>query len=52
VNNIEIDGPRTDYSREEIKLDVRRYVLKHLINVDKVLVEVKLVGIILVGEKT
>jgi hypothetical protein len=52
VNNIRIDGPRTDYKREEVRLDVRRFVLEHLINVNKVLIEIKLVGITLAGKKT
>jgi hypothetical protein len=52
VDNIRIDGPRTDYKGEEVRLGVYRFVLKHLINVNKVLIEIKLVGMTLAGEKT
>jgi hypothetical protein len=52
VNNIKIDGLQTDYRGEKVRLGVRRFVLKHLINVNKVLIEIKLIGMTLASEKT
>jgi hypothetical protein len=46
IDDIRIKGPDLTFNDEEVILRVRRYVLLYLINVDKVLVNLKLGGAI------
>jgi hypothetical protein len=41
VNNITSSRPKTDYRGKELLLEVRRYVLKHIIQLNKVLADIK-----------
>jgi hypothetical protein len=44
LDDIGVKGPETTYNNEEIVPGVRRYMLEHLINIDKVLVNLELAG--------
>ncbi|KAK1777400.1 hypothetical protein QBC45DRAFT_330704, partial [Copromyces sp. CBS 386.78] len=52
-NNIYIKSPRINYNREEINVKgIRKYVLKYLINIDKILFNVELAGGIIIITKS
>ncbi|KAK1778548.1 hypothetical protein QBC45DRAFT_328126, partial [Copromyces sp. CBS 386.78] len=43
-NNIYIKSPRINYNREEINIKgIRKYILEYLINIDKILFNIKLI---------
>lgn len=44
LDDICIKGPRHDWNNEEVLPGIRRYVLEHLQNIDKVLVNMELAG--------
>ena len=44
LDNIRVKGPRTRYNNAEAAPGIRRYVLEHIQNLDKVLVAVELAG--------
>ena len=52
VDNIGIKGLKTDYKGEEVTPGIRRFVYEHVINCDKVLLEIKRAGITIGAEKT
>ena len=52
LNNIGIKGLRITYSNKEVILSVRRFILKYLINLDRVLADLKRVGYTILGEKS
>ena len=52
VDDISIKGPKTDYKGEEVTPGIRRFVYKHVINCNKVLLEIKRTGITIRAEKT
>lgn len=52
MDDIGIKGPETTYNDEETLPGVRRYVLEHLINIDKVLLNLELGGATASAEKT
>jgi len=54
LDDITVDGPKTDYGQEEAPglLGVRKYILEHLTNLDKVLLAIELAGATVVGEKS
>jgi hypothetical protein len=41
LNNIRVKGPYTDYDSKETLLGIRRFVFKHILNLDKTLDRVK-----------
>ncbi|KAL9566939.1 hypothetical protein ACKAV7_008708 [Fusarium commune] len=52
LDNICIRGPTTTYDEEEVAPGVRRYILEHLVNIDKVLINVELSGCTIAGGKS
>jgi hypothetical protein len=52
VDDISIKGPKTDYEGEEVIPGIRRFVYEHIINYNKVLLEIKRVGTTIGAEKT
>lgn len=52
LDDIAVKGPETTYNDEEILPGVRRYVLEHLVNLDKVLLNVELSGCTVAGKKS
>lgn len=44
LDDIAVRGPTSTFDNEEVTPGIRRYVLEHLINLDKVLVNVELAG--------
>ncbi|KAK1780022.1 hypothetical protein QBC45DRAFT_324900, partial [Copromyces sp. CBS 386.78] len=51
-NNIYIKSLRIDYNREEINIKgIKKYVLKYLININKVLFNIELAGGIIIITK-
>ncbi|KAK1774273.1 hypothetical protein QBC45DRAFT_338019, partial [Copromyces sp. CBS 386.78] len=52
-NNIYIKSFRTNYDREEINIKgIKKYVLEYLININKILFNIKLSGGIIVITKS
>jgi hypothetical protein len=41
LDNVYVKGLKTNYKGEEIKLGIRRYVAKYLLNANIVLVDIK-----------
>ena len=52
LDDICVRGPTTDYDGEEAAPGIRRFVLEHLINLDKVLVNIELSGCTVAGQKS
>jgi hypothetical protein len=52
VDNISIKGLKTNYKGEEVILGIRRFMYEYIINYNKVLLEIKRVGITIRTEKT
>ena len=52
LDDITVKGPKTYYDGEEIRPGLRRYVVEHLINLDKTLVNVELSGCTISGGKS
>jgi hypothetical protein len=54
IDDVEVDGPKTDYGQaEEPRLPgVRRFMLEHIINLDKVLLAIECAGATIAGEKS
>jgi hypothetical protein len=52
VDNISIKGLKTNYKGEEVILGIRRFMYKYIINYNKVLLEIKRIGITIGAEKT
>ncbi|KAI8671752.1 hypothetical protein NCS57_00651300 [Fusarium keratoplasticum] len=52
LDDICVRGPTTDYGGEEAAPGIRRFVLEHLINLDKVLVNIELSGCTVAGQKS
>jgi len=52
MDDITVKGPKTDYGGEEICPGMRRYVVEHLINLDKTLVNIELSGCTIAGKKS
>ncbi len=51
IDNITVKGPKTIYSREEICPSMHRYIIEHLINLNKMLINIKLSGCTISGGK-
>jgi hypothetical protein len=51
LNNICIKGPKTKYTNKEIKLGIRQFIAKHLLNIDKVLADIERAGATISGYK-
>jgi hypothetical protein len=45
LDDIRVKGPKTDYNNEEIKPRLRRFVVKHIVDLNKVLLDIKRAGI-------
>jgi hypothetical protein len=41
LNNVCVKGPKTNYNLEELELGIQKYVFKHLLNINKVLADIK-----------
>lgn len=52
IDDIGIEGPRSRYGDEEVAPGIRRFVMEHLRNLDRVLCEIERAGATLSGEKT
>lgn len=52
LNDVAVHGPITTYNNEESLPGVRRFVLEHLINLDRVLVNAELSGCSISGAKS
>jgi hypothetical protein len=52
VDDIGIEGPKTDYEGEEVAPGIRRFVYEHIIDSDKVLLEIERAGATIGAEKT
>ena len=52
IDDIGVKGPKSRYNDEEVIPGVRRFVLEHLQNLDRVLVNYKLAGTTVSGEKS
>lgn len=52
LDDIGVKGPRTTYDNEEVMPGVRRYILEHLINLDRVLADLERAGCTISGEKS
>jgi hypothetical protein len=44
LNDISIKGAKSNYNEEEVASKVRRHILKYLQNINKVLINIELVG--------
>jgi hypothetical protein len=44
LDNVCVKGPKTNYNLEELKLGIWKYVFEHLLNVNKVLADIKRAG--------
>jgi hypothetical protein len=44
LDNVCVKGPKTNYNLEELKPGIWKYVFKHLLNVNKVLADIKQAG--------
>jgi hypothetical protein len=53
MDDVGVKGPRDRYNDEEVLklLNVRRFIIKHIRNLDKVLTNIKCAGGIISGEK-
>ena len=47
-----IKGPKDRYDNKEIKLSIRYFVAKHLLNINKVLANIKRAGATILGHKS
>ncbi len=52
INNIYIYRPKLIYNNKEVAPGIRKYILKYIINLDKVLTNVKLLGYIILSIKS
>jgi hypothetical protein len=52
LDDIAVHGPKTVYNNEEVMPGVRRYVLEHIINLDKVLADAERAGLTVAGGKS
>ena len=52
IDDIGIEGLKIDYDREEAAPGIWQFVKEHIINVDKVLLEIECVGAMISTEKT
>lgn len=54
LDDVGIDGPKTDYDQEESEMlpGVRRFMLEHIMNVDKTLLAFECAGLTISGEKS
>ena len=52
IDNIRIKRPFTNYNNEESYPGIHKFVLEHLINIDKILTNCELVNVIINGAKS
>jgi hypothetical protein len=52
VDDIGVEGPKTDYDGEETEPGIRRYILEHIQNIDRTLCEIERAGATVSGAKT
>jgi hypothetical protein len=52
VDDIGVEGPKTDYNGEETEPGIRRYILEHIQNIDRTLCEIERAGATVSGAKT
>ena len=52
IDDISIEGSKIDYNKEEIVSSIRQFVKEYIINVNKVLLEIKYIGAIISTKKT
>ena len=51
LDDVCIKGPKTKYTNKEIKLGIRQFIAKHLLNINKVLADIKRAGATILGYK-
>lgn len=51
LDNIEIKGPKTIYNNKKLVLGIRQYVVEHIQNLDKILIDLKQAGITIAKAK-
>ena len=51
LDNICIKGLKTMYNNKEIKPSIRKFIAKHLLNINKVLADIKQARAIILGHK-
>jgi hypothetical protein len=52
LNDVCIKGLKTKYTNKEIKLGIRQFIAKHLLNINKVLADIKRAGATILGYKS
>ena len=52
LDDFTIKGPNINYNKEEIKYNIYHYMIKYFQNINKVLINCKLVGIIVLVVKS
>ena len=52
IDDIDIEGPKIDYDGEEVVPSIWQFVKEHIVNVDKVLLEIEHIGAIISAKKT
>ena len=52
LNNITVKGPQTVYNKKESLLGVYRYILEHIIWLDRVLIDLERAGYTILGAKS
>ncbi len=51
LDDVRVKEPKTTYNNEELASEIRRYVVEHIQNLDKVLAELERAGITIAGAK-
>jgi hypothetical protein len=51
MNDISVKGPKTTYNNEEVISKIRKYILEHIIWINKILTNLKRVGCTISGAK-
>ena len=51
LDDVGVKGPKTDYGGEESAPGIRRFVLEHIINLDRTLADLERAGVTVSGEK-
>ena len=52
LDDVGIKGPKTTYNNEELAPGIRRYVVEHIQNLDKVLADLERAGVTIAGAKS
>ena len=52
IDDIDIKESRIDYNREEIVLDIRRFMKEYIVNINKILFKIKYTKVTISVDKT